>query len=227
MKGKFLVLFLILVLPSLMYVVLSTGEHKFNTLPYYGNKIPTASIIDGEEIVDTVYHTISDFSFTNQFNETITQDAIQNKIVVVDYFFTTCGSICPKMTEQLTIVQERFRDNEDVIILSHTVNPEHDSVEVLLDYANQFGAIKNKWHFLTGNKRTLYEMALRSYLINAGEDVLAEGGFLHSEMLVLIDKNKHIRGFYDGTDPAEVLDLTKAIKLLVAEEFIPKKEINS
>lgn len=206
-KGKQLgILFFILVFPSLLYVFLSQGVHKHKPIPILG----TPKIIDG----DTIHHSIAEFSFTNQYGETVNNNTFTDNIVVVDYIFTTCGGICPEMSDQMMVVQERFRDDEDVKILSHTVNPEYDNVSVLKEYAEQYGAIKDKWHFVTGSKADLYNMGVNSYLIPTQEDPLAPGGFLHSEMFVLVDKDQHIRGFFDGTNSNEVNDLINAIKFL-------------
>ncbi|MBT6745899.1 MAG: SCO family protein [Flavobacteriales bacterium] len=200
------ILFFILVLPSLIYVFLANGVHRHESLPFIGEY----SIVNG----DTVQHTIADFSFTNQFGETITQDSLFGDIIIADFFFSTCGGICPEMSKQMMVVQENFRDINDIKILSHTVNPEFDNVDVLRDYAEQYGAMKGKWHFVTGDKEQLYKMGVNSYLIPTQEDVLAPGGFLHSEMFVLIDRQQHIRGFFDGTNSNQVRDLINAVKFL-------------
>jgi protein SCO1/2 len=121
------------------------------------------------------------------------------------------------MSTQLVTVQNAFAKDDSVLILSHTVNPMHDTVEVLKKYAERFGATKNKWHLLTGNKKEIYDMARYSYLVNALEDDGSAEGFLHSELFVLIDSKKRIRGFYDGTDNVAVAKLIADIKLLKTE----------
>ena len=188
-----------------------TNEHK-QLLPIIGEKK-----LSGTEAKDTLYHTIPDFSFVNQYNETITQKTIENKIYVADFFFATCQSICPQMSSQLVHVQKAFAKDDSVLILSHTVNPLHDTVEVLNGYADSYGAQKNKWHFLTGNKKEIYAIAKDGYLINALEDDGTAEGFLHSELFLLIDKHKRIRGMYDGTDSVAVAKLITDIKLLKQE----------
>jgi protein SCO1 len=180
-----------------------------NQLPIFGEKK-----IGGVNHKDTIYHTTGSFSFVNQFGDTITENTINNKIVVADFFFATCQSICPKMSSQLVHVQKAFEKDSDVLILSHTVNPMHDTVEVLNGYGLQYGAIKNKWHLLTGNKKAIYDMARYSYLVNAIEDDGSEEGFLHSELFVLVDAQKRIRGMYDGTDSVAVVKLIQDIKSL-------------
>ncbi len=166
---------------------------------------------------DTLYHSIGNFSFTNQFGDSISNKTIAGKIYVADFFFATCQSICPVMSTQMGRVQEAFKNNTDVLILSHTVNPLHDTVEVLHQYGNKYGAIRNKWHLLTGNKKEIYALAKNSYLVNALEDDGSEEGFLHSETFLLIDRQLHIRGVYDGTDSLQVNKLIKDIITLQQE----------
>lgn len=187
----------------------TTPIKKSVALPYIGEKK-----LAGQDGKDTIYHTIQSFSFTNQFNETVSEKTIEGNIVVADFFFATCQSICPKMSSQLVHVQNAFKADKDVLILSHTVNPAHDTVEVLKGYGESYGAIKNKWHFLTGNKKEIYDLARYSYLVNALEEDGTAEGFLHSELLILVDANKNIRGMYDGTDSLAVVKLIADIKLL-------------
>ena len=181
-------------------------------LPIIGEKK-----LAGVEGTDTIYHAIQPFSFINQFHDTVTEKVIENKIYVADFFFATCQSICPKMSSQLVHVQTAFKNDKDVLILSHTVNPLHDTVEVLNGYAQSYGAIKNKWHFLTGNKKAIYDLARYSYLVNALEEDGSAEGFLHSELFILVDAQKRIRGFYDGTDSVAVVKLISDITLLKQE----------
>lgn len=188
------------------------SETKKSLLPVIGEKILAG--IDG---TDTIYHTIQPFSFINQYHDTITEKNIHNKIYVADFFFATCQSICPKMSSQLVHVQSAFKNDSNVLILSHTVNPIHDTVEVLNGYAQSYGALKNKWHFLTGNKKSIYDMARYSYLINALEEDGSAEGFLHSELFILVDSQKRIRGMYDGTDSVAVVKLISDINLLKQE----------
>jgi len=179
-------------------------------LPVYGKKT-----LDKKG--DTLYHSVTPFLFVNQFGENVTEETVKNKIYVADFFFATCESICPKMSSQLVHVQQAFLKDNDVLILSHTVNPMHDSVEVLKKYGERFAVRKNKWHLLTGNKKEIYDMARFSYLVNALEADGSEEGFLHSELFVLIDSKKRIRGFYDGTDSIAVVKLISDITLLKTE----------
>lgn len=167
---------------------------------------------------DTIYHTIAPFSLINQNGDTISDKITTDKIYIANFFFATCQSICPRMNTQLGRVQDSLKNDNEVLFLSHTVNPMHDTVEVLAEYAAKYGAIKNKWHLLTGKKSEIYDLGKNSYLINAVEDDGTEEGFIHSEFLLLIDKQKRIRGTYDGTDSIMVNKLIEDIKLLKTEK---------
>ena len=181
-------------------------------LPTYGPKVAKA---EG----DTSYHTIGNFSFTNQYGETVSQKTTEGKIYIADFFFATCQNICPAMSSQLIRVQDAIKKDKDILIISHTVNPLHDTVEVLMDYAGKYKAMKDKWHFLTGNKKDINALAEKSYLVSAQDDGTPEG-FVHSEKFLLIDKQRRIRGVYDGTDSLQVDLLIKDITTLKKEPQI-------
>ena len=179
-------------------------------LAVYGSKTPTET--------DTIYHTIANFSLTNQDGEVINEKTVTGKIYVANFFFATCQSICPEMSGNLSAVQQEFMNDDSLLILSHSVNPLHDTVAVLKNYAATYGAKSGKWHLLTGNKKMIYDLAKTSYLVNALEDDGTPEGFLHSELLLLIDGKGRIRGMYDGTDKAAVQELIAAIHLLKIEK---------
>ena len=204
--------FVTIIILTVLTACTNSTKQKQALLPILGEKK-----LGGANGKDTLYHTIQPFTFVNQYHDTITENTIANKIYVADFFFATCQSICPKMSSQMSIVQSAFKDDNDVLLLSHTVNPMHDTVEVLNAYAQSYGAIKNKWHFLTGAKKQIYDIAYKDYLVNALEDDGSEEGFLHSELFILIDKQKRIRGIYDGTDSVAVSKLIADIKLLKQE----------
>ena len=187
-------------------------EHKL-LLPVIGEKKHA-----GVENTDTIYHTVGNFKFINQNKDTVSQKTTENKIYVADFFFASCQSICPQMSTSLIRVQDAYKTDNDFLILSHSVNPSHDTSEVLLSYAGKYKAIKDKWHFLTGSKKEIYDLAKDSYLVNALEDDGTPEGFLHSELFLLIDKQKRIRGMYDGTDSIAVNKLIEDIKLLKSEK---------
>lgn len=170
--------------------------------------------IDGK----TIYHQIPDFAFTNQDSVTITQADFKDKIYVADFFFISCPTICPVMKKQMIRVYEEFKDSPEVGILSHTIDPRHDSVSVLKDYRDQLGITGDTWQFVTGEQEAIYEIGEKQYMVTAQEDSTAidEGGFIHSGAFILVDKNRHIRGVYDGTVEKDVTQLIKDIKLLLS-----------
>ncbi len=179
------------------------------TLPYFGKK--------NAKTADTVYHTIKPFCFTNQYNQKVTEQTTNNKIYVADFFFTTCKSICPIMSNQLERVYQEFKNDTMFLILSHTVEPEIDSVPILKAYANLHHVCNKNWLFLTGEKKHLYQMARQSYLLNNEQGNGDEDDFIHTQNFALVDTEKHLRGFYDGTDSVEVTRLITDIKLLKQE----------
>lgn len=166
---------------------------------------------------DTIWHSIPNFSFINQDSAVITQEDVKGKIYVADYFFTTCQTICPVMSKQMNRVYEHFKENKDVLILSHSVDPETDQPSQLKNYAAQFDAHSHQWIFLTGDKKELYDLARNGYLLNA---TVGDGGptdFIHTQNFALIDKQRRIRGYYDGLDSAEVSKLIVDMEQLLKE----------
>jgi len=212
-RRKVLFLFAVVVLFAASCGTDKTQENKKAALllPTYGPKVANR-----EKEGDTTYHTIGNFSFTNQYGETVSQKTTEGKIYVADFFFATCQNICPAMSSQLIRLQDAIK-NDDILILSHTVNPLHDTVEVLLEYAGKYQAIKDKWHFLTGSKKDINTLAEKSYLVSAQDDGTPEG-FVHSEKFLLIDGQHRIRGVYDGTDSLQVDLMIKDISLLKKEQ---------
>ncbi|GAA4302825.1 SCO family protein [Nibribacter koreensis] len=187
-------------------------------LPILGSREPKVTMVDGTPKVDTVYHSIPDFAFFNQDSQRVTQETVAGKIYVADFFFTSCPSICPKMKSQMLRVYEKYKDNPNVILLSHSIDPTHDTVAVLKEYAERLGVDSKKWHFLTGDKDTILDMAQKHYMTSALEDKNAPGGFAHSGAFLLVDGQRHIRGHYDGTMAPDVDKLMKDIDLLLQEE---------
>lgn len=167
---------------------------------------------------DSVYHTIPDFSFINQENQTITNKEYEGKIYVADFFFTTCPTICPIMKKQMLRVYEKYKENPKVGILSHSIDPRHDSVQVLKEYAARLGVNSKMWNFVTGEKAKIYEIGEKSYYVTAGEDSTAAGGIIHSGAFILIDTKRRVRGVYDGTKETDVTKLLKDIDVLLNEK---------
>jgi protein SCO1 len=219
LKKKLFILLAILSFPSALYVLLSVGKTNFIHLNYVGERelAPNGK--------DTIYHSIAPFKFVNQDGDTITEKNYEGKIYVADYFFTTCKSICPKMATEFQRVQEKFEYMQGTVqLLSHTVNPENDSVPVLKAYSEMVHADNKMWNFVTGDKKQLYDMARYSYLLNALEGDGGPDDFIHSELFVLVDKEKHIRGIYDGTNIKAVSNLLDDIKVLIAEYIIKENK---
>jgi protein SCO1/2 len=165
-------------------------------------------------------HVVGSFSFTDQDGKTITEKEVDGKIRVVEYFFTTCKGICPRMNENMSKVYEAFRGNEKVVILSHTVDPKKDTVAAMKAYSLHFDADGKQWMFLTGDKAALYDMARNAYLVTAVDDTASvdiESDFIHSEKMILVDDGGRIRGQYDGTKPNEVQQLIGDIKELLKD----------
>ena len=194
---------------SLFYSILKPVER----LPIYQPASVNSELVDTTIVHKINYHKISDFSLTNQNGETVTQSKYDNKIYVADFFFTTCQSICPIMTKNMKDIQDKLIKDSEVLLLSHTVFPEIDSVEVLKKYAVENQVIDSKWDLVTGDKKEIYDLARKSYLA-AKDNSFGEYDMIHTENFVLIDKKKQIRGFYDGTNKVEIDRLYKDIKIL-------------
>ena len=194
---------------SLFYSILKPVER----LPIYQPASVNSELVDTTIVHKINYHKISDFSLTNQNGETVTQSKYDNKIYVADFFFTTCQSICPIMTKNMKEIQDKLIKDSEVLLLSHTVFPEIDSVEVLKKYAVENQVIDSKWDLVTGDKKEIYDLARKSYLA-AKDNIFGEYEMIHTENFVLIDKKKQIRGFYDGTNKEEIDRLYKDIKIL-------------
>lgn len=221
---NFVILFLVLIVPVIGYLMLRTGTNHYIALPIFGERYAEEKVVDGKVRIDTVYHTIPDFSFINQYGDTITQEDVAGKVKIVDFFFVDCQTICPKMSTQMQRIQEKVKTSEEIVLLSHTVNPESDSVPVLQKYATEYGAIQNKWHLLTGDKKELYRIAREGYLVNALQGDGGPDDFIHTQLFVLVDHKNRIRGFYDGTSAGAVDTLIDELKVLMKQEILGEKK---
>jgi len=173
---------------------------------------------DGIIETDTIHHSIGDFYFTAHTGEAITNATVKGKVYIADFFFTHCPSICPVMTYNLKRLHQNTKDIEELIILSHTIDPDRDSLQRLNEYISLMGIDpRDDWFFLRGSSSYTYDIGKDEYLINADVDREAEGGFLHSEHFVLVDREGHIRGMYEGTDTAQVNQLEKDLRLLISK----------
>ena len=215
---KYRKFFIVLILFSVVTISLFYSALKpQKTLPIYNPANVNPELVDSTVQYKSKYHTIADFSFVNQNGDTITQKNYEGKIYVADFFFTTCGSICPKMTTNLADVQKAVLNNPKVMLLSHTVFPEVDSIPVLKAYAIKHGVVDSKWNLVTGDKKEIYTMARKSYLaVKLGRpDQLYD--MVHTENFVLVDQKRRVRGFYDGTNKDEIKRLLDDIDFLSKE----------
>lgn len=216
-KNNLYPLFLTLVLLAVAGCGGDNGENQSNgELPILGNREVLEFEMEGKTVTDTVYHKIASFSFTNQEGKTITNASLEGKIYVADFFFTTCPTICPIMKTQMLRVFEKFKDESQFQIVSHTLDPIHDTPELLKEYAAKIGVEDdNTWHFLSGDQEKIFEIGQTSYLTTAMADQSEPGGILHSGAFVLVDQKGHIRGVYDGTKEDQVNRLMKDIPKLL------------
>lgn len=210
--GTFVIFSIITV--SLFYHVLKPSK----TLPIFNPADVNPELVDSTVQYVEKYHKIADFSFTNQNGKTITQKDYEGKIYVADFFFTTCGSICPVMSKNMIDVQKAFLNNPKVMLLSHSVTPEIDSVPVLKKYAIKQGVADAKWNLVTGDKKEIYAMARKSYLavkLGKPEELY---DMVHTENFVLVDSQKRVRGFYDGTKKEDIQKLIVDINWLLEDD---------
>jgi protein SCO1/2 len=187
-------------------------------LPYYNEASFMPQWLTPNSIRVEAFHKIPGFSLTDQDGTTITEKTFENKIYVADFFFTTCPGICLKMTANMSVLQDEFKEDADVLLLSHSVTPKADSVAVLKKYALENGVISKKWHLVTGERSEIYDLGRNSYFVeeDLGETKTDED-FLHTENFVLIDKNKHIRGIYNGLNKTAIRQLIADIQTLKTE----------
>ncbi len=188
-------------------------------LPYYNEESFTPNWLIPNSEDEKKFHKIPDFKLVNPLGDTISQKTFDNKIYVTDFFFTSCPGICKKMTGNMIKIQEAFKKDDDVLLLSHSVTPSIDSVSVLKTYAENFGVIDNKWHLVTGEKSEIYDLGRNNYFVEndlgTPKDI---NDFLHTENFLLVDKSKHIRGIYNGLNRASIAQLIIDIKTLKQEE---------
>lgn len=191
--------------------MLIAHDQPVKDVPYYD---PTEEGLK-KDIKPGEHHVVSDFKLINQAGDTITRSDFVGRITVVDFFFTSCQGICPVMTSQMQRVYEEFKGNDSVLFISHTVNPESDSVAVMAEHAKRYHADVNQWHFVTGDKAEIYRLARKSYLVSDTEGDGSKEDFVHSEKFTLVDGQGHIRGMYNGTIAGEVDFLITDIRQLL------------
>lgn len=201
----------------------SCSSDKGKKLPILGAREAVQKTVNGKTVTDTVYQTIPPFSFVNQDNKLITDKDFDGKIYVADFFFTSCPSICPVMHRNMLKVYEKFKNNPEVKIASHTIDYKHDTPPVLKNYATKLGIRGTQWEFLRGSRDSVYTLAEKNYLVAVSEDKRAPGGYVHQGWFVLVDKEKRIRGAYDGTQPDQVDKMMDDMETLLDEYKNAKK----
>lgn len=201
---------LCIVIIAIIYNVLNVKQ----PLPIYQPAMVSEELVDSTIQYQQKYHKIADFSLTNQNGETISQETYKDKIYIADFFFTTCQTICPIMTDHMCQIQREIINDEDIMLLSHSVTPKIDSVAQLKKYAKEQGVIDRKWNLVTGDKKQIYELARKSYLAVKTDGSGDEYDMIHTENFMLIDKKRQIRGFYDGTQPDDIERLLNDIETL-------------
>jgi protein SCO1/2 len=199
-------------LTSSILITACSLKKEEKPLPIFGQRI-----VEG---TDTIYHTIAPFRFVDQDSSIITNETFAGKIYIADFFFTSCRTICPIMKAQMLRVYDSLQNDPEVLILSHTIDPEYDTVALLRDFAKRLGVESSKWHFVTGVQDSIYKIAQTSYFATAMEDEKEPDGFIHSGAFLLIDKQQRIRGKYDGTKEEEVNKLIQDVRRLKKEYAI-------
>lgn len=200
---------LAVLLASSIFITACTVKKEEKPLPVFGHRTVNGA--------DTIYHTIAPFQFVDQDSSIITNETFNGKIYIADFFFTSCRTICPIMKTQMLRVYDSLQNDPDVLILSHTIDPEYDTVALLRDFAERLGVKSSKWHFVTGVQDSIYKIAQTSYFATALADDNEPDGFIHSGAFLLIDKQQRIRGKYDGTKEEEVNKLIQDVKRLKKE----------
>lgn len=185
-------------------------------LPVYSPAMVNSELVPEEIQHIRKYHTIADFSLTNQNGEEVTQEDYKDRIYIADFFFTTCPTICPIMTKNMAVIQNELQDDQEVLLLSHSVTPEIDSVEQLKKYALEKGVDDKKWNLVTGDKKEIYELARKSYLAVKTDGNGGPFDMIHTENFILVDKERRIRGFYDGTKTEDIEKLMEDLEILKA-----------
>ena len=212
----FLVLFSIVVIPIFYHLLKVDSRLKIYNPADVNPRLVHESILHVQK-----NHTIADFKLINQNGDTITNNEYEGKIYIADFFFTRCQNICIAMAYNMSELQEYYKNEDDILFLSHSVTPEIDSISVLKEYANNKGVIDGKWNVTTGRKKHIYELARKSYFAVLDEGNGDENDFIHTEQFILVDKERRIRGFYDGTDKNEMKKLKEDVVLL-KEEYASK-----
>jgi len=217
---KIAILVLVLVVPGFLYYLLTAeGKNRYKPLPIFGPKqlAKTTHQVKGKNVPDTIYHTLSDFNLINQNGSPVSLKTFDNKIFVVDFFYTHCADICTVVSHNIGLLDSNYAKNKMICFVSITVDPYRDSVSVLKKYFAGIKPAPAKWTFLTGDTSTIYNLARKGFLVNALQTDADD--FIYSDKLILIDQSKRIRGYYTAASTNELSRLNDEIKVLVSEEL--------
>lgn len=219
---KLIILVTLLAVPGFLYYLLTEkGKNRYHPLGIFGPKHLSGTFHTkrGKQIADTVYHTIRPFQLQDQDNRPASFPADTTRITVVNFFFTRCTSFCLSMNKEMDRVSRQYASNRLLQFYSISVDPEHDTPEVLKKYAEQFTGRNPRWQFLSGKKDSIYRLCREDFLVDALKDTTRQNNFIHSPMLILVDPQRRIRGYYDSASKEQVDRLSDEIKVLIAEEL--------
>lgn len=206
-----------LIFPAILGLFLASCSQTEKKLPILGTREPVEKVVNGKTVVDTIYQTIPPFQFLNQDSTIVTNKDFDGKIYVADFFFTSCTAICPIMHRNMLNVYEEFKDHPEVKLLSHSIDSKYDLPYRLKKYSQKLGLEGTQWEFVHGSREEIYGIAEKAYLTSVGEDSKAPGGYVHQGWFVLVDKDKRLRGAYDGTDEKQVEQLIADMHTLLDE----------
>jgi protein SCO1/2 len=195
----------------------SQNSQNVQMLPILGARKPIEKNVNGKTIVDTIYKKIPPFRLVNQDGSVVSNYDFDGKIYVADFFFTSCPDICPVIQRNMLKLYQKYRNNRQVRLLSYTIDPDHDTSSKLKWYAKKLGVEDSQWEFLRGSKQVIFSLAKNDYMVSIDDDTKGPGGFAHEGYLVLVDKEKRMRGVYDGTNEQEINKLMKDMDILLAE----------
>jgi protein SCO1/2 len=203
----------------LLLAVSHTGcEFQGRKLPFYGEREAYQRKVDGKMVTDTLYHTIPEFRLLNQDSTMLASKFFDGKIYIADFFFTSCPTTCPLMHRNLVKIYQHFKNEQQVLFLSHSVDFKHDSPSVLKAYSTKLGVADKRWQFVTGPREVIYPLAEQSYISSAQVEPGVPGGYAHSGYFILVDRHRRVRGAYDGTDQKSALQLIEDVQLLLHEK---------
>lgn len=206
--------------PFIISACNNASETTTRVLPIYGEREVDHKTVNGKDSVDTIYHVAPPFKYLNQDSSWIDQNLVKDKVYIVDFFFTSCPTICPKMTSQLKRIQAKTEDIQNLYhIFSFSIDPERDTPQKLREYIQKNGLKMNNWDMLTGDEVATHKLGVEGFIVHAGRDEDAQGGFAHSASLVLVDRKGLIRGLYNGTETADVDRLERDLRKLLKVEY--------